>query len=769
MNNFEVNNLDKGKDADIRDTWRVIVKRKWVIAIFTSTVIFLISVFSFLVTPKFRAKTTLLVEDESSRILSIDDTFGFQPQLFRDMRFYNTQLQLLNSESLAERVARKMNLLTNPEFGSGKNRKKGLFNSAKNLISLKWISQGKKGLRNKKPKYAASSEPYSEILEKVQKSIKVKPIRETKLIEVNFISTSPVLAAEAANTLSQEFINFSIEKRYETTQQASDFLGEQIANLRDDLTVKERELQRYGQEKEIFFLSDTESTVVNKFADLNEAFTKAQIERIEAESAYRELKDLKVDSLPQFVDNRMIQELKTEYTRIRNEYMEKSKIFKPGYPELIQLKARLDSMREELKNEIKKAVEAAESKYRSALKKEASLGDLFEKQKANVVRMNSNAILYNSIKIEVENKRELLNSLVEKQNETVVSARLGGLKTSNISIIDRAKVPKNPFYPKKKLNLLLALIMGLFGGVGLCFILEYLDNTLKGPEDVEKLTGLPSLGIIPYLPPDGMNKKKYGYYSRFKYSYEDKNPGTVDSLPEINEIELINHRYPKFFISEDYRTVRTSILLSHADAPPKTIAFSSASPKEGKTATVANMAVSLAQLGENVLVVDSDLRRPRLHKIFEVSNKIGLSGFLTGKVSLKDAIQETNVENIWILASGLIPPNPAELLNSKKMREFMEKGKEIFDVILLDTPPLLAVTDGVIVSSLADCTMMVIKAGDAERKPFLSAVEELRRAKAKIIGVIFNEVKVKKGDYYFMDYYRYYRYRYYEEEERKTS
>ena len=760
-----MNSAEIKKEVDLWEYWRVIVKRKWVIMTFAGTLIFFVGVLSFLAAPQYKSAATLLIEDETSRILSIDDTFGYQSRVFRDLRFFNTQLELLKSESLAERVAKKMNLLSRSEFGAGKNKKKGLIASAKDLISLKWITPKEKS-EDKKSKYMISSDPYSEVLEVFQKNIKVKPIRDTKLVEVSFTSPSPILATEVVNTLAVEFIDFSIEKRYETTQQASDFLGEQIANLRDDLAAKERELQRYGQEKELFFLSDTESTAVSKFADLNKAYTQAQIDRIRAEAAYLELKSLKANSLPQFVNNPVIQQLKTEYTVIKNEYEEKSKKFKPSYPEMIQLKAKLDSMW----NELKKAVDVAESEYNSALKKEVSLKNLLEEQRAAVVRMESNAILYKSIKIEVENKRGLLNSLVERQNETLVSARLGGLKTSNISIIDKAKVPKDPVSPKKKLNLILALLMGLFGGVSLCFVFEYLDNTVKGPEDVEKLARLPSLGVIPFLPPNGVKKKKrHGYYSGYKYSYGKENPGSENPLPEIKEIELVNHLHPKFFISEDYRTVRTSILLSHAESPPKTIVFSSALPKEGKTATTVNMAVAFSQLEEKVLIIDADLRKPRLHRIFKVKNLGGLSGYLTGKVSLEDAIQKTSVGKIWLLPSGVIPPNPAELLNSQKMKKMLEEVKKRFDVILLDTAPVLAVIDAIIVSSMADSVVFLIKAGEVARKPFLNAVEELRRAKAKIIGVLFNELKVKKGDYHFMDYYRYYRHGYYGEEEKQAD
>lgn len=758
---------EREKEVDLLEHWRMIVKRKWVVVTFTGALILIVGVFSFLATPIYEAKTTLLIEEESSRILSIEDEFGYQRRAV-DLRFYNTQLKLLKSKSLAERVARKMNLLSRPEFGAGKKPKKSFFASLKGFILPKRKSE-EEGLKSQIP-----LNPYSGVAGSIQGNIEVSPIRDTKLVEVSYKSPYPVLCADIVNALSEEFINFSVEKRYETTQQASDFLSEQIANVREDLAAKERELQRYGQEKELFFLSPTESAAISKFADLTEALTKSEIKRIEVEATYRELKELDADSLPQFAANPLLQQLKTEYSRIKNEYEEKSKIFRPGYPEMIQLKAKLDSMREGLRSEIKKAVDGAEREYRSAKKEEVSLKRLLEEHRAEVVRMDSNAILYNSIKIEVENKRRQLNSLVERQNETQVSARLRGLKTSNISIIDRAEVPRNPVSPNKKRNLILALIAGIFGGVGLCFLMESLDNTVKGPEDVEKLTGLPSLGIIPYLPPGGLKKKKrYGYYSKYKkkysYSSEDENPKSEENLPDIKEIELINHIHPKFFISEDYRTVRTSILLSHAESPPKSIVFTSALPKEGKTATLANMAVAFSQLEEKVLVVDADLRKPRLHRIFKVKNIGGLSGYLTGKVSIEDAIQKTNVENIWIMPSGPIPPNPAELLNSDKMKGMIEELKRGYDVVMLDTAPMLAVVDGVITSSLSDSTVFIIQAGKTTRKPFLQAVEELKRANAKIIGVVFNEVKAK-GEGYYSPYYHHYRsrYHYYGEEEEES-
>ncbi len=752
---------EREREVDLLEYWRIIIKRKWAVVSFAGALILFVGIFSFLATPIYKAKASLLIEEESSKILSIEDEFGYQRRAV-DLRFYNTQINLLKSKSLTERVARKMNLLSRPEFGAGKKPKKSFFASLKGLISPR------KKLEEEDLKSKIPANPYSEMVEDIQENIEVSPIRDTKLVEVSYKSPYPILSADIVNALAEEFINFSVEKRYETTQQASDFLSESIASLRGDLAAKERELQRYGQEKKLFFISDRGSTVVSKLADVLVAYTKAQIDRINKEADYRELKNLDVDSLPHFVKNPMIQDLKTEYTRMKNEYEEKSKFFKPDYPDMVKLKAKLDSMRGELKSEIKKVVDAAESEYRSSLKKEDSLEDLLETQRMDVVKMNSNAIFYNSLKIEVENMQNQLNSLIEMQKNTQVSARLAGLKTSNVSIIDKAEVPRNPIFPKKKLNLILALLMGIFGGVGLCFFFEYLDNTVKGPEDVEKLTGLPSLGVIPYLPPEGMKKKKrHGYYSKYKssYSYSKENLESEEMLPDIKEIELVNYLHPKFYISEDYKTVRTSILLSSAESPPKTIAFSSALPSEGKTITVANMAVAFSQLEEKVLVLDTDLRKSRLHRIFNLRNIPGLCEYLTGKVSLEEAIQETSIENIWLLPSGSIPPNPAELLNSTRMKELMEELKKTFDIILLDTPPVMAVVDAIIISSIVDSTVCIIQAGKTMRKPFLRSVEELRRANTKIMGVIFNEVKAK-NEGSCSPYYHYCRSHYYEHEER---
>jgi succinoglycan biosynthesis transport protein ExoP len=745
------------KEFDILEYARIVLKRKWVLVTFAAVLVVLAAVLSFTTRPLYRATATLLIDEPGSSLLNIQDILNSGAYYRTDYlgTYFNTQLRLLTSRSLAERVAKKLNLGARPEFRTERPSRPGLLAGIKNVVTFRWLSGKKAAGAAASP--ASSTPSYSSFAFTVLGGLSITPIEETRLVYVGYVSPHAALSADIVNALVEEFVSFSVETRYEATKQTSEFLTEQVALLREDLKRKEEDLQKYGQEKDLLYLSDNESTVVNKFADVNTALTTAQIERYAKESVYRELKGLSVDALPESVSNPTIQALKTSFSLVKSEYEEKGQIYRPDYPEMVKLKARLDATKNTLQEEIRKAVDAAEADYRAALKKEDSLRGLLNEQRGDVTRMNKNAIFYHTLRTEVENMRTLLSTLVAKQNEIQVSSQLGGLRTSNIKVVDRALVPAAPFTPNIKRNLFMALLLGLFGGLALVFLVEHLDNTVKGPEDVEKLVGLPSLGIIPFLSAEGIKKKSDPYGSYRSYGAEGDKPG--ETIPEVREVELINHLYPKFSIAEDYRTVRTSILFSHADSAPKTIAFTSTLPQEGKTATVSNLAISFAQLEGKVLVVDADLRKPRLHKVFNVRNINGLSSLLTGKNSFDEVIQKTCIDNIWMIPSGPHPPNPAELLNSKRMRELLAQAKDRFNFVLLDTPPVLAVIDPVIVSSLVDSTVFIVRAGKTTRRPLVKAIEEVRKSKADIVGVVFNEVKIGRRGI-GTPFYHYYEYEY---------
>jgi len=760
-----VNKPESSSEIDLMALWRIFLKRRWVVVTFVLLTVVISAILSFTATPIYQATATILIQNQRSSGMSIEELFnerGYGSD-FQGV-YFHTQLELLRSRSLGERVAKKLNLANRPDFQKRAMTPMGLLRSIKNIVTLKWLRSPRKPPAGEQTQSEGLAEERNAMLAaQVIGQVRTDVVEQTGLVNVRYQSPSPVLAAEIVNTLVDEYYNYSIETRYEATQQASEFLSEQIAQLRDDLGVKERELQKYGQEKNLMVLDNSQDTVVGKFAEMNNSYTTAQINRVKKEAALKELREFNVDTISnsQRVNSPTVASLLGGYLQSKSEYQEKLKLYRESYPEMQRIKGRMDSQRSELQNEIKNAIAAAESEYRTAIQEESSLRNLMENQKQNVLSTNSNKILYNALKIEVDNMRTLLAFLVSKQNETQVTARISGQRTSNIRIVDKALVPQRPISPNIRKNLTMALLLGLFLGLGLAFGVEFIDTSIKSPEDVEKLSGLPSLGIVPTFHMDGSQKNLYLDY----YTYSPRHKQLKDPIKEGEKapIELINHFYPNLAVSEAYRTIRTSILFSHTDRNAfKVITFTSAFPQEGKSTTTTNIAVSFAQLGDKILLIDADLRRPRLHRIFKQRNVQGLSSLLTGRTQLKDTIQKTFVDNLWLMSSGPIPPNPAELLNSAKMRQLVDQLKENFNYIFIDSPPLLFVSDATILSALSDSTVIVLRPEKAHRKPFLSTIAEVKKAKAHIIGVIFNDVNYKKSIYSYDHYKYHYRGKYYQ-------
>lgn len=740
-------------EIDLLEYWQIAWKRKWIILSAVAVLLALAALFSFTATPLYRATATLLLEEPTSNRLTIQDLLNAQGVGFTESSSYrNTQLRILQSRTIAERVAKKMDLSRRPELLSNKASKQSLIQMVKGLVRMNWLFPSKSAAPESAAAAAeASSDAAALNTNFILSGLAVRQIPDTRLVEVSFVSPHPRLAADIVNTLSSEFVYFSVESRYEATQQTSEFLNESISRLREDLATKERELQKYSEEKKILQLNENESNIVTKYAELQKAAMTAQVDRINAESKYKELAKLQIDALPQVIENPTIQSLNATYLSTKADYEQQIRtVYTANHPTMVRLKTRLDGLKVQLEEEIRKSVEAANTAYRTALDREQRMQRELDTQRLDVSRMNNDAILSRSLEMEITNTREMLDKLVGQQNEALVSARLSGQMTSTIKVVDPALVPKSPFSPNTKRNLILGLLLGGFLGLGLAFVIDFLDNTVKSPEDLEKLTGLPSLGIIPHFSPNGAKEKGRGYYNysyRYRSSYGPKADANAAELAKLTEVELINHLFPKISIAEDYRSVRTAIQFSRSDLSTRAIAFTSTSPQEGKSATTSNMAISFAQLGERILVVDADLRKPRLHKIFKVRNKVGLSDVLTGRATAEDAIQKTAIDNLCILPSGPHPPNPAELLNSKRMKEFLDDVRKKYSVVLVDLPPVLAVIDPVIVSAIADMTVIVVRMGVTTRKPLRRAIEELGRAKADVIGVILNDARIRRSSY----------------------
>jgi succinoglycan biosynthesis transport protein ExoP len=401
----------------------------------------------------------------------------------------------------------------------------------------------------------------------------------------------------------------------------------------------------------------------------------------------------------------------------------------------------MNTVQKRLGAEVNRIIAGIKHDYESSLRRESLLEQAFQRQKAKAMEMKQKAIRYNILKREADTNRDLYNSLLQRMKEAGVSA---GITASNIQIVDGAEMPTKPFKPNKRLNLLLATVVGLFLGLGLAFFFEYLDNTVKTPEDVEQLIRLPSFGMIPEISYERRRRLEEGTHY---------------------PVELITFAQPKSMLSEAYRNVRTSILLSFSEKPPKRIVISSPNPAEGKTTTVVNTAIALAQTGARVLVVDSDMRKPRIHTIFGEENGVGLSNYLSGNAELRSAIKKSTIPNLYYLPSGPIPPNPSELLGSNLFKKTIKFLGERFDHIILDSPPVLGFADSIILSTSSDGILLVVTGGKTPRETLQRAKDALSQVNAKILGVVINQVDIGRSDY---GYY-YYRHHYYYGKEGKKK
>jgi len=742
----------KPREINLHEYWRIINKRRWMIAAFALVVLASAAFKTFTMTPIYTAKGTLLIEKEPN-ILAFQEVF--QIESYQD-NYYQTQYKLLQSYTLAERTVEKLGLAEKRarELNASPKKKNGRPVDPKNPGFIRGVAESLMG------------------------AIKVTPIRLTRLVDISYSDPDPAAAADTVNALFSAFVDMNIETKYAATEQASEFLVNQIKSIKKEIENSEQQLQRYGAEKNIVALSDKETTTIEKLAALNNALTEATIERVKKETYYNEIKIASPDYIPETMGNQLIQRLRETYVGLSRDYQKKAGTYKPDYPDMVRLKSELDTTRAALEAETQSFIKGTYSEFQAALKKEQSLTNVFNRQKEEALRLNSNAIAYNSLKNEIDNKKNLLESLMTRQSETDVSARIRGLRTSNVRVVDPAMVPDAPSSPNKKRNLLLALFLGLFGGIGLAFLMEYLDNSVKTSEDIERYAKLPTLGIIPEFSVDGF-KKGYGYgygYGSRSRKKEKKREGETDgrlkvrreaspaaetagaSAKEVKEgmaksIELITYYSTKSDFSESYRSIRTAFLLSSAGPSRKAIIVSSPMPGEGKSAYCCNFAVTLAQNNKRTLILDADLRKPRQHRIFDVKNVQGLTNYLSGGVDLNSLIKPTKVPNIYLINSGPVPPNPAELLGSEKMGHLLDRMKEVFDYVVIDTPPLLAVSDAFVLAPHTDGLILLIWSGKTRRESLRLTKEKLDMMNIATFGVVINRLNLKEHGYYYRDYY----------------
>jgi capsular exopolysaccharide synthesis family protein len=545
-----------------------------------------------------------------------------------------------------------------------------------------------------------------------------------------------------------------METKTSTSQESKDFLTRQIESQRKELEESEQALQRYKEKYGIVQISqspgqkESEDVSMQRLTGLTSNLIQAQTVRMESESRYKEVKDLldkgaSYESIPQISNSNLIQQLRVQEAQLDAQLSEASQKYGEKHPKMTQLRKEIEGVRLKIKTEAQQVILSLKNEYSIAKAKEDAAQRAVQAQKGETQKLSERSIEYGVLLREVEKNRELYENLLKKMKETSVETELG---TTNISVIDPAEVPRVPFKPRKTQNVGLSIIVGLFCAVGLAFFLEYLDNTVKTPEDIEKYMETPCIALIPSI------------------DFE-KEVGKGVPHPEI-----IVHHKPKSTTAEAFRSLRTAVLFSYPANTTRSLLVTSCVPKEGKTFIAANLALVMAYSGESVLLIDADMRKPQVHAIFELANEKGLSNAIVGDEPMIH--RSVLHEKLDVLTSGPIAPNPAELLGSAHMTELLESLQGKYQNIILDSPPLASVTDGVVLARLVGGTMHVVHGGSTTRDMARHGASQLAEVDARSIGSVLNNIDIAKENYYYSHYYHYYHYNndyYAEDGEKKTA
>jgi len=724
------------KNINIHDYLRVIFKHQWTILTVFSVIVISVIIFSFTATPIYRATTRIIIEKENPKVVSVQEVMSVDSS---GLDYYQTQYKIIESKAVANEVIKRLKLDSNEDFVP----KPGLLSGIWETI-VSPITYIKSFLRTETPAATVLEEglvePYSPLVDSFINRIKISPIRNSRLVDVSFESKDPILAARIANTTTRAYIDLSLQTKLKATSDAVNWLNQQVEEEKKKVEQAEQALLQYKQQQGIVtdFSSNVETITAQKLAELNKQVVDATSRRVEAETRYRQAKNLEnspdsMGSIPEVLQNSLIQDIKKQEVDIYKRLSELSKRYGARHPQIIALNNEMKTLNARKASEVQRIVNALQNEYRVALAREQSLKEALGQQKGETLSLNEKAIDYNVLKREAETSREMFDLLIKRFKETSLTE---DIRTGNIRVIDPAQIPKSPVKPKKTQNILLAMVVGLSLGVGLAFFLEYIDSTIKLPEDISQHLKIPYLGPVPAL------------------ATETNPDGTL--IERKPQEDLITIFAPKSTASEAYRGIRTSLLLSSADMAPQVILVCSSAPREGKTITTSNIAIAMAQAGSKVLVMDCDLRRPKLHKLFSLDRDKGMSNILVGSCTLDDAIVHTQVPNVDLIPSGPIPPNPSEILISHHMKELIEKARTRYERIIIDSPPITAVTDAAIVANMVDGVVIVIRANDTHREIIKNGIAHLRSINAHILGAVLNGVEMGRDSYYYYQYYYYY-------------
>jgi polysaccharide biosynthesis transport protein len=744
-------------EMHLRDYWRTIRKRLWLIIGLTLIVCTIAALKQAQQPDMYQARARVQVDTESySPALgaSKGDSYYIDNSTM-DPEYFNTQVQILSSPTLLRRVVSTLDLEHNRDFLDQKVENRSTWQRLRAMMGF-----GHQGKDPGKKQNIAVPERHDSVLAStlaatddqanierlapyvasLQGMLDVEQVKKTRLIDIRADHTDPVVATKVVNATADAFALWNIEVKTKTNTIAGTYLQKRIAELKSQIRNGEEQLANYAQSHEILSLDASQNTVVERLAGLNKLLLEAENDRNLAESNYRASLMLGVAEANAEVSDKQIADFKGRLAELRQkraQLMLTDTDESPEVKDVNQQIAVLEKQLEESRGSAEKTIKInLESNYRKSLERERALRESFNRQRAETVAQNQAAINYNILKQEIETNKGFLEGLMQRSKENDVS--MAGTP-NNIHVVDYAAIPKGPIGPNRLQGVFLALFLALAFGVGLALFLEYLDDTVKSPRDIESGLRLPSLAIIPIA--RGASQRFLPISRALRRTNGNGNGSEL----------LINSHGPTLQ-EEAYKHLRTSILLSTAGRPPKTLLVTSSVPAEGKTTTAVNTATVLAQTGANVLLIDADMRRPRLHQVFGLSNNEGLSGILSSESNESEIllrIEQSQESNVYLLSSGAIPPNPAELLGSAQMKRLLDVASKTFSYIVIDSPPIASFTDGVVISSLVDGVILVVHGGKTSRQVVRHTRQMLNEIGAKIIGVVLNMAEVHSDDYYY--------------------
>src|ERR1700674_1508085 len=727
------------QDSLLREYVRVLIKNKWVVVASVALVVGVVTISTLRSTPIYEAVGSIAINKMDPVTFNLKDSSSSFD--YYDPTDLDTEVRILKSDLLALQVIRELNLDRQPEFGT-----KGKSPSSSSSLELTTDA------------LQPDSAKTSAALASFKGSLQVSLVPNTRIIEIRYRSPDKNVAARVVNTLANTYVEQNFKTRFESTMQASDWLSKQLVDLQIKVETSQEKLVQYQKQHEILGIDEKQNITTAKLDELNRELTSAESARMEKESIYHLAQAGDSDSIAAAANvdgakgssasSALLEKLREQQADLKIQVAQLSTQFGPSYPKLAQLSSQLKEVDEQIQAETRKVAARLRGDYLAAVQRESMLRSALEQQKQQANKLNESAIEYSLLKRDVDANQTLSEGLLEKLKEAGVTA---GLRSNNFRIVDVARVPTSPSGPNLLRNLAFALALGLSTGIGLAFLLDSMDNTVRTPEQAQVISALPSLGMIPL---GSRSSREVG--SRQKLA--------LASSKEA--VELVTQSRPRSQIAESYRALRTSLLLTFAGGPPKVILITSALPEEGKTTTSVNSAIVLAQKGTRVLLIDADLRRPSIHKTLGMGPKIGISNVLTGSATLQQAIiPSTILPDLFILPAGTPPPNPAELLASNKMKNVLEELRKQYDHIVIDTPPTLSVTDAVVMSTSADAVVLVIRSGHTTKPALRRARDILLQVNARVCGVLVNAVDLNSPDYYYhYEYQGKYGHGYYQED-----